>query len=57
MKKANLLKKRKTDVWKWLDYVRKAEIDYTNDTDLNESLDDISRNDKIDAITEYYRRT
>lgn len=47
------LKSRKSSTWNWIDRMRKADINYGNPEQLNETLSDLDRQDKINIIQEH----
>lgn len=47
------LKSRKSGAWNWIDRMRKADINYGNPEQLNETLSDLDRQDKINIIQEH----
>lgn len=47
------LKSRKSGAWNWIDRMRKADINYGNTEQLNETLSDLDRQDKINIIQEH----
>lgn len=47
------LKSRKSGAWNWIDRMRKADINYGNPEQLNETLNDLDRQDKINIIQEH----